>query len=86
MLERRHEPRQLILKTGKIRSPEIPYEIDCAILDFSTGGACILLPDAVRVPDTFELAVDPGGERYFCHVAWKMPNKIGVSFERRAEP
>src|SRR5437879_1502894 len=86
MSDRRHELRQLTLKKGKIRSPGIPVEIDCALLDFSARGTCILLPDAGRVPDTFELTVDPGGERYFCHVAWKSPNKIGASLERQTEP
>jgi hypothetical protein len=83
MLEHRREPRQLILKTGKISSLYLPSDIDCAIFDISEGGASILLPVGAKVPDSFHLAIDPGRDSYICRVAWKSGNKIGVSFQSR---
>jgi PilZ domain len=83
MWNRRRQPRQLTLKTGKIHSRDIPSEIDCAILDISDEGARILLPAGVKLSDTFDLTVDPQGESYFCRVAWQLQNKIGVCFKRR---
>ena len=83
MLERRREPRLLTLKTGTIRPAEAPSGIDCAILDIGDGGACILVPTGTELPDTFDLTIDPGRESYSCKLAWKLGNKIGVSFRPR---
>jgi hypothetical protein len=83
MSERRKEQRQLTLKTGKIISFDIQSEIDCAILDISDGGARILLPVGIDLPDTFDLAVDPDGQAKYCRVVWKQGNRIGVSFQTK---
>jgi hypothetical protein len=83
MSERRRAPRQLALKTGKIRALYLPSDIDCAIFNISSKGASILLPIGTRVPDTFQLTIDPGRDDYICRLAWKSGNKIGVSFQSR---
>jgi hypothetical protein len=78
---RRQWQRQLTLKTAKIRSPDLPSGVDCAILDISEGGACILLPAGAAVPDTFDLSMHSGGQIYLCRVMWKVGHRIGVSFQ-----
>jgi PilZ domain len=80
MLDRRQKTRQLTLKTAKINALHVPSGIDCAVLDISEEGACILLPAGAEIPSSFDLAIDFSGERYVCTVAWRSGNKIGVSF------
>jgi hypothetical protein len=80
---RRRWQRQLTLRTGKIRSLDLPSDVDCAILDISDGGACILLPAGVAVPDTFDLSMHAGGQNYLCRVMWKAGHRIGVCFQSR---
>jgi hypothetical protein len=79
---RRQWQRQLTLKTAKIRSLDLSSDVDCAILDISEGGACILLPAGVSVPDTFDLTMYSGGH-HLCRVTWKAGPRIGVSFQSR---
>jgi hypothetical protein len=75
--------RELTLKTGKISLLYPPLDIDCAIFDISEGLACILLSNGAKVPECFNLVIDPGQDIYSCKVAWKSGNKIGVSFQSR---
>ena len=84
MLDKRREHRLLTLKTGTIISIEVPSGVDCAILDLTVGGACLLVPIGAEIPDTFDLAIDPSRASYACKVAWKSGNKIGVSFQSRS--
>ena len=79
-LEERLHARDLTLKTAKIVSDMMVTTLDCAILDVSAAGACILVNDIAAVPDTFELIVDPDGSKRSCHVAWRSGNKIGLSW------
>ena len=85
-MDRRWEPRQLTLKTGKIRSVDLPSEVDCAILDISAGGARILVPDGVEIPATFDLAIDPDGDSHACRLRWKSGSRIGVAFQSPISP
>ena len=83
MLERRREPRWLTFKTGMIHSAGLPADFECAILDLSQGGACLLVPGGARIPDTFDLTIDPQGDSHTCQVRWKAESRIGVSFRAR---
>lgn len=81
MRNMRKHPRALTLKTAKIQFEGMESAILCAILNISDTGACILVPDPVEVPETFDLVVDPTGSKYTCAVKWISENKIGVSFQ-----
>jgi hypothetical protein len=81
MPERRQDPRALTLKTATIRSVDIPSDIDCAILDISERGACILVPVGADIPASFELAIDPERTSHACTLAWRAGSRIGVTFE-----
>jgi hypothetical protein len=75
--EQRQFPRYLTLATARILAGD---PIDCAVLNISKGGACLLVTDPTAVPRTFELVVDPGRLRIHCNLAWRSRHRIGVAF------
>jgi hypothetical protein len=78
--DKRRHPRQLTLRTAKIFHEGRAAAIDCAIVNISEGGACILLSNPAAVPDAFKLTIDRDGEIRGCSVAWRSGNRIGVAF------
>ena len=52
--------------------------IDCTLVDFSPGGACLEIGLQVTLPARFELV--HGNTRKRCRVVWKNKNRIGVTF------
>lgn len=71
----------MTLKTGTIRLSGGSSDVACAIFDISSNGACLLLPKAARLPQTFDLTIDDGGLRHACELAWSSGHKIGVWFQ-----
>jgi hypothetical protein len=80
MLEKRKHPRQLTLKTAKIHFDLQGEERDCAIVDISEGGACVMVEDDAVVPDSFDLTLDRDGLTRSCKVVWRAANRLGLSF------
>jgi hypothetical protein len=80
MIEARTNPRHLTLKTAKIVFDDMSSPIDCAILNISDGGACILVPRFAEIPNAFRLVVDPDGMTHACTVRWKSGNQVGLAF------
>ncbi|MDC7784548.1 PilZ domain-containing protein [Rhodoplanes sp. TEM] len=76
--EQRRARRYLTLATAKIAIPG--DAIDCAVLNVSAGGACLLVCDVAAVPDAFDLLVDPGRIKVRCTIAWRGRHHVGVSF------
>jgi len=60
-----------------IVDPKAPV-IDCRIIDYSPGGACIELGGQIRVSDRFELLF--GATRKRCRVVWRTGRRLGVAF------
>ena len=81
MLRRHHSPRTLTLNTGKITVRDGSLRFDCAILDFSGHGACVLVTDAAEIPAVFLLSIDGTRTTYSCVVRWRTRSRIGVAFE-----
>jgi PilZ domain len=52
--------------------------IDCALIDFSAGGACLEIAPQTALPPRFELV--HGNTRKRCRLVWKAGRRIGVSF------
>jgi hypothetical protein len=52
--------------------------IDCALVDFSPGGACLDIGSQVTLPLHFELI--HGNTRKCCRMVWKAGRRIGVTF------
>jgi hypothetical protein len=80
------QPRRFarVRPTGRISSeaklivgPEAPL-IDCNIVDYSAGGACLEICGQIKLPKRFELLF--GGTKKRCRVVWEAGRRLGVSF------
>jgi hypothetical protein len=60
-----------------IVGPKAPV-IDCRIVDYSAGGACIELHAEVALPTRFDLL--HGGVKKRCRVTWKQGRRLGLVF------
>ncbi|RAI44979.1 DUF2336 domain-containing protein [Rhodoplanes roseus] len=76
MTQSRQYPRYLTLKMGQITGEELVR--DCAVLNVSRGGACVLVSDIESLPDTFSLSFD--GDTRDCSIAWRERHRVGVAF------
>jgi hypothetical protein len=52
--------------------------IECILVDYSAGGACLQLEKLVALPERFELIY--GTTRKRCRVVWKRGMRMGVTF------
>jgi hypothetical protein len=68
-------PRSKVAKI--IVAPREPV-IDCAIVDYSAGGACLEVSGPIVLPSRFELLW--GGTKKKCRVVWKAGRRTGVAF------
>jgi len=84
MSERRKHIRSPDMKTGRILLAETTAgSIDCAVLDISDKGACLLVRDATKIPTQLCLAIDGARGTITCQVVWKTGNRVGVLFSPR---
>jgi hypothetical protein len=60
-----------------IIDPKTPA-IDCRVVDYSPGGACLEYWGPTKLPDRFELLF--GGTRKRCRVVWRGSRRLGVAF------
>lgn len=60
-----------------IVSPKAPV-IDCTIVDYSAGGACLQVDGSIQLPPRFELL--HGRTKKRCRLVWKAGHRIGVAF------
>jgi hypothetical protein len=73
----RVRPTGQVSKVGKIIvAPRDPV-VDCTIVDYSAGGACLDI-GLVNLPQRFELLW--GSTKKKCRVVWKAGRRIGVVF------
>jgi hypothetical protein len=74
----RIRPNGLSSKAAKIIvAPREPV-IDCAIVDYSAGGACVEVIGQIVLPSRFELLW--AGTKKKCRVVWKAGQRAGVAF------
>jgi hypothetical protein len=52
--------------------------IDCSIVDYSAGGACLELAGEITLPPRFDLL--HGRTRKHCRLVWRAGRRIGVAF------
>jgi hypothetical protein len=52
--------------------------IDCTVVDYSAGGACLHVLFGISLPNRFELL--HGTTRKHCRIVWKRGQRLGVSF------
>jgi hypothetical protein len=64
--------------SSKARIIVLPKPIDCTLIDYSVGGACLEIFPMVPLPDRFELQYGPTRKK--CRIVWRRGVRIGVSF------
>ena len=69
-------PSGRVSSTAKIIVDAKTPAIDCTVVDYSVGGACLQV--FAVIPDRFELLHGVSKKR--CRVVWKNKNRIGVTF------
>ena len=79
-LDKRDDPRVLVLKTGTIRHSAAAAATECAVLNVSASGACLLVPSDAAVAERFELVLDCDGTNHHCRMVWREGARIGVEF------
>jgi PilZ domain len=79
--ELRKSERHLTFRTGRIVAASHDYSLECAILNVSQHGACILVPVGAKTEDRFTLFIDGSDEARLCTVAWREGSRIGVSYD-----
>ena len=86
MKERRSVLRGRTLKGGRILFHQGRSAIDCAIRNFSDGGACVEVANVIGIPSSFELQLDGEIVTHQCTQRWTSGNRIGVSFDAASRP
>jgi len=74
----RLKPQGRISGTAKILFGSNAPVVECILIDYSAGGACLQLQKSIDLPQRFELLY--GTTRKRCRVVWKRGMRIGVSF------
>ncbi len=77
---KRRSARQLTFQTGTIVCSDQAFSVQCAILNISEHGACILVPMGSTVSEAFTLLMDHDMARHECKLAWREGARIGASF------
>jgi hypothetical protein len=80
-MEHRKSERRLTFATGRIVAENDAYSLECAILNVSDHGACLLVPLGATTGDRFTLFTDGSDQARSCTVAWREGARIGVSYE-----
>jgi PilZ domain len=80
MPERRHILRTRMLRAGKIVFNNKSSVIDCMVRNLSRTGACLLVPNVIGVPSTFELLIEGELASRPCQMIWNNQNRIGIEF------
>jgi hypothetical protein len=52
--------------------------MDCRVVDYSPGGACLEISGQTKPPNRFELLF--GGTRKRCRIVWSTGRRMGVAF------
>lgn len=81
MDNKRGDPRQRVLKSGKIVFAGGSFSVDCTIRNLSTTGARLQVPTTVAIPDRFVLVDAHAGTRREATVVWRKADQLGVRFE-----
>ncbi len=60
-----------------IIGPRAPV-VDCHVIDYSPGGACLEVDPQIKLPNRFELVFGPTKKR--CRTVWTAGRRLGVVF------
>jgi PilZ domain len=80
--DKRKNRRQSVRYTAWVVLPD-GKQLSCLLSDISDAGARVNLPDTGLLPDDFVLLLAiNGAARRACHVIWRTPKQLGVTFKR----
>lgn len=74
----RQRPQGRVSTVAKILLGGKTPAVDCILVDYSAGGACLQLQKFMELPSRFEILY--GTTRKRCRIAWKRGMRIGVAF------
>ncbi len=74
----RQKPQGRVSSLAKILLPSQTQVIDCVLVDYSAGGACLQLLKAADLPGRFEVL--HGTTRKRCRLVWRRGMRLGVAF------
>jgi hypothetical protein len=74
----RQRPQGRLSNVAKIFFDAKSPVIQCILVDYSAGGACLQLEKLIALPERFEVLY--GTTRKRCRVVWKRGMRIGVAF------
>jgi hypothetical protein len=79
MNDKRHSPRQRVLKAGTI-SFGLGAGISCTVRNLSERGASLEIASPIGIPNEFTLVIITDNVKRLCRVAWRSARRIGISF------
>jgi hypothetical protein len=74
----RQRPQGRVSSIAKLLFESSNTPMECMLIDYSVGGACLQLPKFVALPERFEVIY--GTTRKRCRVVWKRGLRVGVAF------
>jgi hypothetical protein len=74
----RTKPSGRISSVAKIFASAKSAAVECTLVDYSAGGACLQLKSFTALPDRFDVLY--GTTRKHCRVVWKRGLRVGVAF------
>ncbi len=77
-LYKRVRPTGLMSSKAKVIVPSKSTPVECTLVDYSAGGACLELFPMVALPDRLELVY--GSVRKKCRIVWRRGIRVGVAF------
>ena len=80
MSEHRLESRASVLKAGKI-ALDNGTNIECVVVNRSSGGVCIEADSPTRIPESFVLTVGTDDINRVCRVKWRLGKRLGLAFD-----
>lgn len=83
--ERRRVPRLRSLLTGIIVFDQNGSTMDCAVRNISAYGAKVVLADAFRLPDAFNLRVPHHDQVHRAEVIWRKGDAAGLELSDVAD-
>jgi len=80
VIERRAKHRANTTQSGCAAFPKAAAEVPCAVLNFSSQGACVAFAPGTAVPRFFDLRISRDPKLQAVRVVWQRANMVGVTF------
>lgn len=78
--ERRRAARRRTVRAAEIMLPSEDNPVSCVLVDISTTGARLSVPDGLQLPEAFGLHVAALSLRTRCALRWRRNGEAGVEF------